>query len=155
MHYTLLAIHSWLRWVVLLLLLISIYRALVGFMRNKPFTNADNAFRHWTATAAHLQLLVGIILYTQSPIVKSFWSTTSDTVNIELTFYGLIHIGLMLLAVTVLTVGSGFTKRKQADKEKHKTMLVWYTASLLIIFIAIPWTFSPFVNRPTFRPFSP
>jgi cbb3-type cytochrome oxidase subunit 3 len=30
-------------------------------------------------------------------------------------------------------------------------MLVWFTIALIIIFIAIPWPFSPFANRPYFR----
>jgi hypothetical protein len=33
-------------------------------------------------------------------------------------------------------------------------MLIWLSIALIIIFIAIPWPFSPFANRPYYRPLS-
>src|SRR5690554_6104875 len=154
MYSTLLSLHSWVRRVVLVFLVYSIYRAFMGYNQNKAFSKTDNAFRHWTATVAHIQLMIGIILYTQSPIVKFFWTDTKTTwQNLDLTFYGVIHILLMLTAIVVLTIGSALAKRKPTDKEKFKTMLVWFSIVLIIIFIAIPWTFSPLSSRPNFRTF--
>ncbi|WP_345259116.1 hypothetical protein [Marivirga lumbricoides] len=146
--------HSLVRWLVLVFLVYSIYRAFVGYTRNKSFSKTDNAFRHWTATVAHIQLMIGIILYTQSPVVKYFLANTKTALqNLDLTFYGLIHIFLMLTAIVVLTIGSALAKRKPTDKEKFRTMLVWFSIVLIIIFIAIPWSFSPLSSRPNFRTF--
>ncbi|KAA5825686.1 hypothetical protein FPF71_07185 [Algibacter amylolyticus] len=154
MYLTLLSIHSLIRWFVLAFLVYSIYRAFIGYSKNKSFSKVDNAFRHWTATMAHIQLMVGILLYTQSPIIKYFWKETKIGLqNLDLTFYGLIHIFLMLTSIVVLTIGSAKAKRKPTDKEKFKTMLLWYSIALLIIFIVIPWTFSPLSSRPNFRQF--
>ncbi|MDV3970660.1 hypothetical protein [Elizabethkingia anophelis] len=154
MYSTLLVFHSLIRWLVVAFLLYSIYRAFVGYLNDKPFSKTDNAFRHWTATIAHIQLMVGIILYTQSPIVKYFWrKTETDLQNLDLTFYGIIHIFLMLTAIVLLTIGSALAKRQPTDKEKFKTMLVWFSIALIIIFIAVPWTFSPLSSRPNFRTF--
>jgi hypothetical protein len=95
-----------------------------------------------------------MILYTQSPIVKYFWNETENGLQyLDLTFFGLIHIALMLTAIVVLTIGSAIAKRKPTDKEKFKTMLVWYSIALIIIFIAVPWSFSPLSSRPNFRVF--
>ncbi len=154
MYSTLLSIHSLTRWLVLAFLLYSIYRALIGYIKDKKFTKTDNAFRHWTATLFHIQLMIGMVLYTQSPVVKYFWLNTKAALQIlELTFYGLIHIVLMFIGITVLTIGSAIAKREPTDKEKFKTMLVWFSIVLIIIFIAIPWPFSPLSNRPNFRMF--
>lgn len=154
MYSMLLSLHSLVRWLVLVFLLHSIYRAFIGYTRNKSFSKTDNAFRHWTATVAHIQLMIGIILYTQSPIVKYFWTDTETAIqNLDLTFYGLIHIVLMLTVIVLVTIGSALAKRKSTDKEKFKTMLVWFSISLIIIFIAIPWEFSPLSSRPNFRAF--
>jgi signal transduction histidine kinase len=107
MYSTLLFLHSLFRWLVLVFLVYSIYRAFKGYKRNKPFSKTDNAFRHWTATVAHIQLMIGIIIYTQSPVVKYFWANTKTALqNLDLTFYGLIHIVLMLAAIVGLTIGS-------------------------------------------------
>lgn len=154
MYSTLLVLHSLTRWFVLAFLLYSIYRAFTGFTQNKTFSKTDNAFRHWTATVAHIQLMIGIILYTRSPIVMHFWSNTKTALqNLDLTFYGLLHIVFMLTAIVVLTIGSALAKRKLTDKEKYKTMLVWFSIALIIIFIVIPWPFSPLSSRPNFRTF--
>ena len=154
MYSTLLVFHSLIRWLVLAFLLYSIYRAFVGYLNDKPFSKTDNAFRHWTATIAHIQLMIGIILYTQSPIVHYFWRKTETGLqNLDITFYGIIHIFLMLTAIVLLTIGSALAKRQPTDKEKFKTMLVWFSIALIIIFIAVPWTFSPFSSRPNFRTF--
>ncbi|MDO6517755.1 hypothetical protein [Zobellia uliginosa] len=144
--------HSVVRWLVLLSLLYSIFRAYRGYFKNLNFSRHDNRIRHWTATLAHIQLLIGILLYTQSPIVSYFWKHTDEALeHIDTTFFGLIHMVLMLLAIVLLTIGSALTKRKPSDREKFKTQLLWFSVALTIIFIAIPWPFSPFANRPYFR----
>ena len=139
MYQTLTFLHSTLRWFVLVGLIISLYKAYRGYSQKAAYTKTDNAIRHWTATIAHLQLMVGITLYFQSPIIKYFlknFSTAKE--NFDLLFFGLIHSSLMLIAVIIITIGSALSKRKILDNEKFKTMLVWYGLALLLIFIAIP-----------------
>src|SRR5258707_897485 len=127
MYPALLALHSLVRWLIVVLIVYSIYRALVGFIKNKTFSKTDHAFRHWTATVAHIQLIIGMTLYTQSPIVKYFWTDTKIAIqNLDLTFYGVIHLVLMLTAITLLTIGSALAKRKVTDEEKFRTMLIWF-----------------------------
>lgn len=152
MYLTLLILHSLVRWLVLAFIIYSIYRAFTAYRSNKIFTKTDDALRHWTATVAHIQLMIGIILYTQSPVVNAYWARPAASEHtFELTFYGILHILLMLTAIVLLTIGSGMAKRKPTDKEKFKTMLVWFSAALIIIFIAVPWPFSPLSGRPYLR----
>jgi len=49
----------------------------------------------------------------------------------------------MLVAITVITIGSALAKIKPTVKEKFKTILIWFTVALLIIFMAITWPFFP------------
>jgi cell shape-determining protein MreD len=96
-----------------------------------------------------MQLLIGMVLCTQSPTIKYFWKNFQQaSQNKDSLFFGLIHIGLMLAAIVVITIGSASAKRKTSDKEKFKTMLVWFSIALVIILVAIPWPFSPLANRP-------
>ena len=149
----LLILHSFFRWLVLAGLLYAVCRACSGYFKAQPFTKTDNAVRHWTATIAHIQLVIGLLLYLQSPVVKYFRRHFTEALHQPDTlFFGLIHIALMLLAVVIITIGSAKAKGRLSDKEKFKTMLVWFLIALLIIFIAIPWPFSPLANRPYIRP---
>lgn len=152
MYSTLITLHSMFRWFVLISLLISIYRAWKGMTSGSVFSRTDNTVRHWTATISHVQLIIGMILYFQSPIVDYFLKNFRIAVtSIEFTFFGMIHSLLMLLAVVVITFGSALAKRKITDREKFRTMFYWFSIALIIILIAIPWPFSPLANRPYFR----
>lgn len=152
MYITFLFFHSLLRWFVLASLLYSIYIAYRGYSKQLVFTKKDNLVRHWTATIAHIQLIFGILIYVQSPIVKYFWKNFKEaSQNLDATFFGIVHIVLMLTAIVFITIGSALAKRKATDQEKFKTMLLWFSVALLIIFIAIPWPFSFLANRPYIR----
>lgn len=154
MYNSLLVIHSIVRWFVVLSLLLSIGIALRGYLTNRSFSSTANQIRHWTATIGHIQLILGILLYLKSPIAQYLYTDFSDAVaNWEILFFSVIHSLLMLIAMVVLTLGSAFAKRKATDKLKFKTMFVWYTLAFLIIFMAIPWPFSPLAERPLIRSF--
>lgn len=134
----LLKIHSIVRWLLLSGLIFSIYRASVGLFGAKAFRVNDNRLRHWTATLAHIQMLIGMWLYMK---------TTAR----QLPFFGFFHISGMLTAVVIITIGSSMAKRKQDAKQKFQTMLIWFGLALFIIVICIPWPFSPWVSRPYIR----
>jgi hypothetical protein len=63
------------------------------------------------------------------------------------------HSLMMFIAISVISAGSAIAKRKVKDDEKFKTIAIWYTIALFIIFFSIPWSFSPLVSRPYFRLF--
>jgi hypothetical protein len=139
------------RWLVLLSLLFGIFRAFKGYRSGSPFTKTDNAVRHWTATISHLQLVFGFTLYSVSPLVRYFFGSYKEAEG-EAVFFGMTHMLLMFASVVVITLGSAFSKRAVADRDKFRIMLTWFSITLLIIFIAIPWPFSPLANRPYLRP---
>lgn len=152
MYYFLLVFHSILRWFAVCSLLLTIVLAALGYLQKKPFSRLDNLLRHGTATLFHVQLIIGMLLYAKSPITQYFWQDTSVSwENIQLAFFGLIHPAFMLLAIVIITIGSAKAKRMASDQDKFKTVFGWYTFALLLLVIAIPWFFSPFVSRPNFR----
>lgn len=154
MYVTLLALHSFTRWLVLSSLLFAIFRSYRGWLLKKPYLRFDNALRHTTATMAHIQLVLGIWLYFISPIVFYFIHNFNRAVHERaIRFFGMEHITMMLIGITVITIGSIKAKRKTTDMEKFKTMAIWFTVALLIILSSVPWSFSPLISRPNFRPF--
>lgn len=154
MYSLLLSAHSLVRWFVLSSLLIAVFRAWKGLLLKKEFSRIDNAIRHWTATIAHIQLLLGIWLYCISPVINYFLQYYKDAVHQRDTrFFGMEHSVMMLMAIIIITIGSAKAKRKITSHEKFKTMAVWFTIALLIILLSIPWPFSPLAHRPYFRSF--
>ncbi|MBD2703282.1 hypothetical protein IC229_21735 [Spirosoma sp. BT702] len=150
----LLVVHNALRWLVLGSLLASLGSSISGLLRHRTYQPIDQTLRVVATSIAHTQLLVGFYLYAKSPIVSYYWKshpTYQD--GREFSFFSLIHIGLMLTSVIVMTIGSSKAKRQKSDQQKFKTTAIYFAIGLLLIFIAIPWPFSPFANRPLYRSF--
>lgn len=154
MYPILLALHSLVRWFVLGGLLFAIIWAYRGWLSNKTYTQFDERVRWITATIAHIQLIIGVWLYFISPIVNYFLNNFNEAVGQrQIRFFGMEHATMMLTAIIIITIGSAKAKRKITDTEKFKTMAIWFTIGLLIILTSVPWSFSPLVSRPNFRPF--
>jgi len=154
MYSILLTLHSFVRWLVLASLLLAIYKAYQGWFSNKHFTKFDDFIRHSTATVSHVQFLIGLLLYYVSPVVDYFFKNFNEAVHSrEIRFFGMEHSLMMFIAISVISSGSMIAKRKVKDTDKFKTMAIWYTIALIIIFFSIPWGFSPLVSRPYFRLF--
>lgn len=150
----LIPLHSICRWLVLLSVLYATGRAYSGYKSHRNFSGYDNQIRHWTATTAHIQLIIGMILYIRSPFTSYFWKDIGTSLqHIEIVFYGLLHPLLMIIAVVMITIGSSLAKRQKESTEKYRTMLIWFSIALLIIFLAIPWPFSFLSQRPYIRGF--
>ncbi|MBE0650772.1 MAG: hypothetical protein IH595_08010 [Bacteroidales bacterium] len=154
MYFTILALHSLVRWLVVAGLFFAIFRAYSGLLSKRNFTRFDNSVRHWTTTIVHIELIFGLWLYFISPVVDYFLHHFKEAVHQqEIRFFGMEHSIMMIVAIIIITIGSARAKRKQTDREKFKTIAVWFTIGLLIILMFIPWPFSPFAGRPLFRPF--
>ncbi len=153
MYYYTLIIHSYLRYFVLISLLLSIYISINAFLTKKTFSTFHNKLRHWTATIAHIQLMLGMIVYSQSPMVQSYWKNPVSVAHLqeEPSFFGIFHASLMFISVVLITLGSAFAKRKNSDQEKFKTQFIWFSIALVVILVAIPWPFSPLVQRSLVR----
>ncbi|MES2111777.1 MAG: hypothetical protein V4577_23665 [Bacteroidota bacterium] len=154
MYLILLPLHSLVRWLVLLSLLFAIYRAYRGWLGKTPYNKVDERTRMITTTIAHVQLVIGLWLYFISPIVNYFLHNFKAAVHERvIRFFGMEHITMMLIAITLITIGAAKAKRKTTDADKFKTMAILFTISLLLILSSIPWSFSPLISRPLFRAF--
>lgn len=154
MYETLLPYHSFIRWLVLLALLYSVVSALLGLLGNRPYTKLDNIMRSVTSGLSHVQLLIGMMLYMKSPLVKFFFKDTHQGFKYaDITFFSVFHIGMMMTSVVLLTIGAAKARRLTEAADKHKTILIWFGIALIVILLAIPWPFNPFASRPLLRTF--
>ena len=156
MYPEILALHSLFRWLVMISLIFAIYRAYKGWFSKKPFSTFDNSVRKWTTIIVQLQLVIGISLYSISPLVHYFLTHLKESLpQREIRFFGMEHAVVMISAILVITIGSVKSKGKTTDKEKYKTMAIWFSIGMLMILSSMPLPFSPppFVRRPFFRVF--
>ncbi len=154
MYQTLLAIHSIVRWFLFTALICTLGRSAWAWYKNQPYTKRDLLLKQISTGIALLQLTLGLLLYYISPIIDYFLHNYSEAVHQRaIRFFGMEHSLMMLVGIALMLWGNRKAARKANDMEKHKTLVLWYAAVLIILLVNIPWPFSPFAARPLFRPF--
>ncbi|MDQ0110153.1 hypothetical protein SAMN05660909_04349 [Chitinophaga terrae (ex Kim and Jung 2007)] len=154
MYPILLAIHSLVRWLVVITLILSIFRAYAGWKNRKTFSQKDESLLRMTVGVAQLQMLIGIVLYFVSPLVRYFFGHLSKAIKLrEIRFFGLEHSTMMITSVILITIGAGLSAKRTDDAQRFRTIAIWFTIAFIILFFSIPWQFSPFTHRPLFRSF--
>lgn len=126
--------HSGLRYLVLVLLLVVIVRSIAGFLRNKPFSQLDNALSLGLLITTHIQFLLGLVLYFVSPAVQFNESTMKDS---ALRYWAVEHLIGMLIAVVLITIARSTAKRMSESLAKHKRLAIFNSIALLIIIATI------------------
>ena len=141
MYNTLLFIHSWIRWIILVMAVIVIFKALTGWLGKKGYTKGDNALSASFVGFMHLQLLLGLVLYfVYSPYAfkaiqnSGMSAVMKDPVN---RFWAIEHIALMILAVVLAQVGRSRAKKMSDAVRKHKTSFIFFTIAIVLILVSI------------------
>ncbi len=135
-------LHSGLRYVVLILLVMAVINAIAGWTGNKVYTSKDNKLSMFAMVFCHIQLLIGLALYVLSPIVdvglSDFGSAMQDP---QIRFFTMEHGLMMIIALALITIGRSTSKKQATDNGKFKRVAIFYGLGLLIIFVMIPWPF--------------
>ena len=134
-------IHSGLRWLILLFIIISIVNAASKLSGKSDSNLKDSLFNRLALIFMHLQLLLGLVLYFISPKVIFETNSMKDSL---LRFFLVEHIGLMIIAVILITIGYVKFDRAGDETKKHKHIVVYYSIAFFLILVAIPWPFRGF-----------
>jgi hypothetical protein len=150
----LLHLHNLLRWVILLLLLFSIFKAYVGQNSQKAFAPGDKKLWLFTMIAAHITLLLGLyqwLLGRYGLLTYVVPEGTSRMKDPFLRFFQVEHPVSMIIAVLLITLAHGMAKKPVADQIKYKKALRYFLLALVLMLAAVPWPFrGEVLARPLF-----
>ena len=133
--------HSGLRWIILLLLISAVFKSLIKWRSNAPYTEGDRKLNFFTMLSTHIQLLLGLVLYFISDKVVF----SGDAMKVPASrFFTVEHNLLMLIAILLITMGYTRSKKMPEDARKYRLTLIYFTVALIIILIGIPWPFRGF-----------
>ena len=123
-------LHSGFRYIVLLLLLVAIIRAWADWMGKKSYSEGNRKLNLFAMISLHTQILIGLVLYFQSPFVQF----NSGTMKVHDTRYWTVeHLTAMIIAIAIVTIGHSRSKKAALPEGKHKAVAIFYTVGLLII----------------------
>jgi cbb3-type cytochrome oxidase subunit 3 len=134
-------IHSYWAYIVLIILIIAVVNALLGFTSKKEFKAKDLRISLFTLIATHIQLVIGFIAYYNSTFYESMRSMGMGEVmkNSELRKPLVEHPIMIIIAIALITIGFSKHKKKTTDTAKFKTISIFYGIALLLILAVIPW----------------
>jgi hypothetical protein len=141
MYPAVLAIHNLLRWVVLLLAILALARAYMGWFGKREWTGLDRRVGLFFSISLDVQLLLGLILYfALSPLTQiAFRDFGAAMANPELRFFVLEHFFYMILAVVFVHVGAVLSRRAIEAVAKHRRAAIWFSLTVLALIIGMPW----------------
>ena len=144
MYTGLLHLHSFLRWITLILLAVAFVRSLKGWMKKSNYSSLDNKISLFSVITSHIQLIIGVLLYFISPIVRygltDFVAAMKDP---ALRFWTIEHISVMILSIILITLGHLLSKRTTNSTDKYKKITIFFGLGLLLILMRIPFCSYP------------
>ena len=134
-------LHSFLRWALLLLMVVSIVKAAMSLSGKNPYTPNDRKRTLFTMIAAHLQLVIGVVLYVSKGWSSQFSNMAVAMKNTFIRYWTVEHLSMMIIAIVFITIGNIRSKKMDTDAGKYKQILIWFGLALLVIIAAMPWPF--------------
>jgi hypothetical protein len=146
-------LHNTLRWIILILLLVAIFRHLSGMTNKRMINNGDKKVDLFLMISAHITLLIGLYQWIFGALgLKAIQQFGFDVVmhSAGYRFFAIEHITGMLIAIILITIGRGKVKRS-SDASAHKKAFWLFLLALILIFVSIPWPFRGVeIARPLF-----
>ncbi|WP_086475762.1 MULTISPECIES: hypothetical protein [Arenibacter] len=141
MYEALLNTHSYLAYVALAVLFLAVANAILGWTGNKDFTlTKDFRISLFAMILAHLQLLVGLILFFVSPKgLNAIQTLGMGGMNSAARLVAVEHPFINIIALVLITIGWSRHKKILEAKRKFKTITIFYGLGLLLILSRIPW----------------
>lgn len=128
--------HSGWAYLALLLLVFAVVNSLIGKSSKKEFTDKDRKIALFGLIAAHIQLVVGLILYFVSPLGSALLGEMKDA-SARLT--SLEHPLLNIIAIILITIGWSKHKKAATSVAKFNNIFIFYGLGLVLILSRIPW----------------
>lgn len=131
-------LHSFLAYLALLGIIISFVYALIGALSGRSFEEKDRKFGLFGLIPAHLQLVIGLVLYFLSPL--GFANLSSETMSDSMSrLYALEHPVINIIAIAVITIGYIRAKKLTDSRSRFRSIYMFYGVGLLLILSRIPW----------------
>ena len=133
----LLHLHTILRWIILLLLLVTLYQA---FSKKESIRKTSL----WLLISSHTMLLIGVyqLIAGRYGITKGLPEGISLMKDTFYRFYWIEHPLAMIIAIILITIARG------KSKTLNYKATGWYLLiALILILVSIPWPFREIVGR--------
>ncbi len=155
MYTGLLGLHSLLRWIMIIFLVINIIR--VNVEAGEEFDAVDRKWSLRLLIVTHINLLIGLFQYFFGDkglqmISRENYTMQDVMKSPGLRFWIIEHPTMMILSVILITISHSTSKKTGTPLRKHRIMSILYILAVLVIVAGVPWPFRNLeIARPWFR----
>jgi hypothetical protein len=139
MYSAVLAIHSWMRWITLILAI----AATINATRQPAETGRlpGRSWDTWLMLAVDLQVLFGLLLYFGlSPFtVQAMNDMGAAMRNPDLRFWAVEHAGGMFAAAVIVRMGRVLAANASSVSASRNRRLVCFLLATIVMLASIPW----------------
>jgi hypothetical protein len=140
-----LILHSWLRWVVLALLVAATLRAIGGRRARRAWTAGDRRANMLATVSLDVQMLLGLLLYWfLSPFTTEAFNDFGAAMRTPgLRYWAVEHVTVMVGALIVAHLGNVMARHAPTDSSRHLRGALFFGLALLLALIGTPWPGMP------------
>lgn len=132
-------LHSFIPYLLIAAVLASVLVFGAKRFGNRPFKKGDKSLALVTLILAHIQLLIGLVLYFVSPVVSTGYEAGTVMSDSSTRLYAMEHPLMMIIAIVLITIGYSRSKKKVDPTAKFQNLLIFYGIALVLILSRIPW----------------
>jgi hypothetical protein len=138
----LLHLHNLLRWVVVILAVITLLRSLNGLNGKKLFTDGDRKTTLFLMISADIQLLLGLALYFMRGWSQQL-STPGFMKNAVMRYWSMEHALGMIVAILLIHISYAAAKSGRPAVAKFRRIFVCVLLAVLVAVVVMPWPGRP------------
>lgn len=140
-----LLLHSYTRWIVLIVSLYTLFIVWRGFLQKREWTKTETIVSRVFVWAFTLQFILGVILFfipdglaqTALKIMGQDFGTAMQTRDLR--FFGMEHPLQMLIALAIIHIGAARARKSNPSATQFRWAVISFTLATLLILIGIPW----------------
>lgn len=134
-------LHSFLPYLLLIVLLFAFVRSVIAYHGKEPHTEGHRKNGLILLILAHTQFLIGGILYFVSPMSTSGLNNLGAAIkDPTLRLYAIEHPLIMIFAIVLITMAYSKSKKDISSHLKHKIKSIYFGLALILILSRIPWS---------------
>lgn len=144
MYKTILTLHSYWAFLVIIVLVAAIVNAAIKRVKGADFQHKDFRLALFGLIVTHIQFLIGLVLYFVSPKFQ-YWSELGGGVMKDSVarLYLVEHPFVNILAVIFITIGYSKHKKLMEASKKFRVLLFFYIIGLTLLLSRIPYDVWP------------
>lgn len=137
-----LSLHSIVRWAVVIVGVIAVVRAFIGWFGGRQWQQLDDRLGLGFTSVLDINLLLGLLLYFFfSPLTTNAFKDFGAAMgNSSVRFFLVEHSLVMIVAVVLAHIGRSRSKKASEDKSKFKQAAIFFGVAMLAVLAAIPWS---------------